>query len=181
MSTAATEPAATRDVTAMPAPLHQRHDKDDRLIAASFESAGAALMAGAAAEACWLVALDGSDNALHALAAAARMTKAAGLRCVDLVNVQPWMSKEAAQTELLQCGWRCTAAARDGLQAQGLAWRLHVAMGEAAPRIVEQAETLGSVAIAIGARGLSATEGLLLGSIVQQVLHRSRGAVLVVR
>ena len=179
MSTTAPGPNATFDASDMPAPLHERHDEDGRLIAACFESAGAALITDAGA--CWLVALDGSDNALHALAAAARMSKAAGLRFIDLVNVQPWMSKEAAQAELLQRGWRSTAAARHWLQAQGLVWRLHVWMGEPAPRIVELAESHGSVAIAIGARGLSATEGLLLGSIVQQVLHRSRGAVLVVR
>ena len=130
---------------------------------------------------CWLVAVDGSVHSMRALAAACRLASERSALTIDLVNVQPWMSKEAAQLELVQRGWTSTATARAWLEKQGFGWRLHVWMGEPAARIVEQAELLSSVGIAIGARGQSATEGLLLGSIVQQVLQRTRGAVLVVR
>ena len=54
-------------------------------------------------------------------------------------------------------------------------------MGEPAHSIVTLAKLLNSRGIVIGARGLSATEGLLLGSVAQQVIHAAQAAVLVVR
>ena len=129
----------------------------------------------------WLVALDGSRHAIQALASAIRLANESGVREIDLVNVQPWLSKEAAEVELARRGY---AAAQDAcalLDAHGLRWRLHVLMGEPAARIVELAGTLGSRGIVIGARGLSATQALLLGSVAQEVIHTAGEAVLVVR
>ena len=54
-------------------------------------------------------------------------------------------------------------------------------MGEPAPCLVELIGSLGSRGIVVGARGLSAVEGLLLGSVAQQIIHKAQGAVLVVR
>ena len=54
-------------------------------------------------------------------------------------------------------------------------------MGEPSQRLVELSELLGARGIVVGARGLSAFDGLLLGSVVQQVIHNAHGAVPVVR
>ena len=172
-------PVTGVDAPAAPAPAFEHFDEHGRRVCTMFESATD--LPREPASGCWLVAVDGSANSMHALAAAFRLATQGNVHTIDLVNVQPWMSKEAAQVELVQRGWTSTAAARAWLDAHRFGWRLHVWMGEPAARIVEQAESLSSVGVAIGARGLSATEGLLLGSIVQQVLHRTRGAVLVVR
>lgn len=54
-------------------------------------------------------------------------------------------------------------------------------MGEAAPEIEGLADALGSRGIAVGSRGLSAAESLLLGSVAYQIVHQARVPVLIVR
>lgn len=164
----------------MPEPLFEKRDSDGRRIAVTFASPQPGHANAAAADG-WLVALDGSTNAIHGLALAMRLCRDSGARELDLVHVQPWLSKEATETELQRRGWAAAAEACAALDANGLGWRLHVLIGEPAERIVELAESLRSRGIVIGARGLSAFDGLLLGSVAQQVIHAARGAVLVVR
>ena len=179
MSNAPTTTIATIDQGTVPEPRGEQRDDDGRRIAVTFES-GRVQPAVPAGD-CWLVALDGSGHSMHALARAMRLATESGVRVLDLVNVQPWLGKEAAEAGLPQRGWAACVDACFMLDANGLGWRLHVLMGEPAARIVELAETLGSQGIAIGARGLTATETLLLGSVAQQVIQTVRGAVLVVR
>ena len=179
MSNAPTTTIATIDQGTVPQPRGEQRDDDGRRIAVTFES-GRVQPAVPAGD-CWLVALDGSGHSMHALARAMRLATESGARVLDLVNVQPWLGKEAAEAGLPQRGWAAAMDACALLDAKGLGWRLHVLMGEPAARIVEQAQILGSRGIVIGARGLTATETLLLGSIAQQVIHAARGAVLVVR
>ena len=162
-----------------PAPCGEQRDEHGRRIALSFESNTVRPVAPPAD--CWLVALDGSGHSLQALETAMRLATESGVNALDLVTVHHWLSTEAAETELALRGWATTAQARAHLDARGLGWRLHALMGEPAVRIVEQAAALGSRGIVIGARGLTAFDGLLMGSVAQQVLHTARGAVLVVR
>ncbi|MDP3798647.1 MAG: universal stress protein [Polaromonas sp.] len=164
--------AAIQD--AMPAPALERCDEMGRLVAVTWRGAGAGDDTGSAR---WLVAVDGSACSLRAVAMAALERGAE----VDLVHVQPWLNKEAAQTELARRGWAATAQARQRLDAAAVRWRLHVVMGEAAPEIVGLADALGSRGIAIGSHGLSAAESLLLGSVTYKVVHLAKLPVLIVR
>jgi len=100
---------------------------------------------------------------------------------VDLVHVHPWLVKEAAEAELARRGWHAAAAARALMDEAGIAWRLHVRMGEAAEEIVALAQELGSRGIAIGSHGLTATESLFLGSVAYKVVHLGKVPVLIVR
>jgi nucleotide-binding universal stress UspA family protein len=94
--------------------------------------------------------------------------------CVlHLVNVQPWLSLEAAEAELAQRAWLATARARTLLDANSQPWRLHVAMGEAAEQIIALTGRLDCSGIVIGSRGLSVTESLLLGSVTHKLMHLS--------
>lgn len=179
MSIAMTNPVTTIDPDTALVPCREQRDADGRRILVTFESKR--LPSNLPAGDGWLVALDGSGHALNALALAMRLVIESGARVLDMVNVQPWLSKEAAETELGQRGLAVAAEACAMLDANELGWRLHVLMGEPAACIVEQAESLRSRGIVIGARGLTATETLLLGSVAQQVIHAARGAVLVVR
>lgn len=129
----------------------------------------------------WLVALDGSDNALRAVAHAARQAGEMNACALHLVHVQPWLSKEAAGAELAHRALEATAQARALLDTKGLPWRLHVAMGDPAERILEEAVRLNAVGIVIGNRGLNTVESLLLVSVAHKVMHLSRLPVLVVR
>ena len=173
-------PAAQTITSAtMPQPMREQRDDNGRRIAVTFESAHPPFPS--AANDSWLVAIDGSEHAMNALAMAERLSTEAGVRVLDLVNVQPWLSKEAANHELAPRGWAIAADACAKLGAKDFAWRLHILMGEPARRIVEQAEALGSRGIVIGARGLTATEALLIGSVALRVIHTAHGSVLVVR
>lgn len=129
----------------------------------------------------WLVALDGSENALQALNQGMRLARESGVLALDLVHAQPWLSKEASELHLARFGWTVAADACALLDANGFGWRLHVRMGAPADSITAQAASLHSRGIVIGARGLSTTENLLLGSVAQQVIHAAQCPVLVVR
>jgi len=179
MSIASTTRVSIIDPTTSAEPCREQRDEDGRRIAVTFESGR--VQPAAPARNCWLVALDGSGRSLHALARAMRLAFDSGACGLDLVNVQPWLSKEAAEAGLAQRGREACVEACAMLDANGLGWRLHVLMGEPAARIVEQAERLDSLGIVIGARGLTATKALLLGSVAQHVIHTARRAVLVVR
>ena len=163
---------------AVPAPARQRRDEIGRLAAVTWHGAAGQDDTGGAR---WLVAVDGSACSVRAVAMVAGLAaqeKGAG---VDLVHVQSWLSKEAAETELPQRGWDATAQARQLLDAASIRWHLHVVMGDGAPEIARLADALGSRGIAIGSRGLTATESLLLGSVAYQVVHLARLPVLIVR
>ncbi len=163
---------------AVPAPVLEGHDDIGRLVAVTWHGAGAGDQP---ASARWLVAVDGSACSLRAVemvAGLAALEKGAG---VDVVHVQPWLSKEAAEIELPRRGWAATAQARQLLDAASVPWRLHVVMGEGAPQIASVADALGSRGIVIGSRGLTATETLLLGSVAYRVVHLARLPVLIVR
>jgi len=164
----------TQTQTAMPTPAIERRDEMDRLVAVTWLSADAS---DDCESPCWLVAVDGSACSLRAVALAAQEARAQ----VDLVHVQPWLNKEAAEAELRQRGWAVAAPACQLLDAQAVRWRLHVIMGEAAPEIVGLADALGSRGIAIGSLGLTAAESVLLGSVTYKILQLAKAPVLVVR
>lgn len=128
----------------------------------------------------WLVAVDSSDNALRAVAQAARDAAGMTACALHLVHVQPWLSKEAAEAELAHRALGATARARALLDAERLPWRLHVAMGDPAERILDQAVRLHASGIVIGSRGLNVVESLLFGSVAYKVMHLSPLPVMVV-
>ena len=179
MSSERTTPAATLAPDAPQVPSREQRDEHGRRIAVTFESDRFRRISSTADH--WLVALDGSGHSLHALNEAIELAVERGVTALDLVTVHHWLSTEAAETELPLRGWATTADARALLDARGFGWRLHVLMGEPAARIVELAESLHSRGIVVGARGLSAFDGLLLGSVALQVIHTARAPVLVVR
>lgn len=157
-----------------PAPDQSARDAFGRLVAASW-GAAPAQHAGR-----WLAAIDGSEGSLRAASMAARLIAIEPSVGIDVVHVHPWRVKEAAEVELASRGWHATAAARALMDQAGIAWRLHVRMGEAAEEIVALAQELGSQGIVIGSHGLTATETLMLGSVAQRVVHLGKMPVLIV-
>jgi len=129
----------------------------------------------------WLVAVDGSEYSQKAVTEAVRLATKMKDCTLHVVNVQHWMSKEAAESELMNQGLSATDAAWALLDKDGVPWCLHILMGEAADSIVALADSLGCHGIVIGSRGLGAAENILIGSVAYKVIHLSRIAVLVVR
>jgi nucleotide-binding universal stress UspA family protein len=162
-----------------PQPQSEQRDEDGRRIAVLFESRQR--RPDTPPDRCWLVALDGSGHSMHALSEAMRLAVESGAGVLDLVTVLPWLSKEAAETELARRGWAVAAEACAMLDANALGWRLHVLMGEPADRLIQHAQALRSRGVVVGARGLTATQTLLLGSVAQKVIHSMSGTVVVVR
>jgi nucleotide-binding universal stress UspA family protein len=153
------------------------HDSDNRLIGLVYDSTPPLPAPDANP---WLVAVDGSDNALRAVAHAADQAARMKACSLHLVQVQPWLAKEAAETELAHRSLGATARARGLLDARGLPWRLHVAMGDPAEHIIERAVQLHATGIVIGSRGLNTVASLLVGSVAYKVVHLSRVPVTVV-
>lgn len=160
----------------LPAPDHQIRDEMGRLVQLRWGGPAA----GRAAHR-WLLAVDGSAGCLKATAALIRLLQGHAGPDVDLVQVQPWLGKEAAEAALAPRAWEASAAARRALEAAGVRWCLHVRMGPAAEQILAAAEDLDSGGIALGSHGLTALESIVLGSVATEVLHTGRRPVLVVR
>ena len=169
--------STSHDHDRIPTPDRVQRDDLGRLVAVAWLGTAEAQQAGSAR---WLVAVDGSACALHAVQAAARLVALGQGTGIDLVHVQSWLSKEAAETELARGGWATTAPTRRLLEMASIPWNLHVLMGEAADEIVGLAHRLGSLGIAVGSHGLTAAESVLLGSVADQVLRRATLPVLIV-
>lgn len=162
----------------MPSPNREERDDIGRIVALTWHGSGSAPSPLGAR---WLVAVDGSACSLRAVAMVARLAASTSAPDLDVVHVQPWLNKEAAEHELARRGWAATAEARKLLEAQGVGWHLHTLMGEEAPSMTSLAAKLGSLGIALGSRGLTAAESVLLGSVAQKVSHLAKTAVLIVR
>ncbi|MDP2811687.1 MAG: universal stress protein [Rhodocyclaceae bacterium] len=168
---------ATRQPT-IPMPSSTERDSDGRLVGLAIDCCQSLSAQNGNS---WLLAVDGSEHSQRAAAEAVGLTCQMKDCTLHLVNVQHWLSKEAAESELKNRGWTATEQARSLLDTAGKPWRLHVAMGDAAERIVALATRLGCRGIVIGSRGLGAAENLLVGSVAYKVIHLSPVSVLVVR
>ena len=162
---------------AMPTVAGTEHDSDGRIVSICYNSTPPLSVP---ATNLWLVAVDGSDNALRAVNHAARQVAAMSSSAVCLIHAQPWLSKEAAESVLAHRGLSATARARTILDVAGLPWRLYVTLGDPAECIIDQATRLNANSIVIGSRGLNALESLVFGSVAYKVVHRSPVPVIVV-
>lgn len=167
-------------IDAMPATAVERRDDIDRLVAVTWQGAGASQGSGHPHN-CWLVAVDGSECSLRAVSMAARLSALDADTSVDVVFVQPWLVKEAAETDFAQRGWTATAKARQLLDAEAVHWRVHVLMGEAAEQIVAMTKMPGTRGVVVGSRGQNVARALLLGSVASSVTHQVTVPVMIVR
>ena len=164
-------------ISTMPPASASYRDADGRLTGLRIESNPPPA---APAKNSWLLAIDGSKHAQQAIDEALRLADDMKTFSIELVHVEHWLSKEAAETELAKRGWAVTDEARRMLDTAGQPWCLHLVMGEYAESIVRLAEERGCRGIIMGSRGLGAAENLLLGSVAHKVIHLSPVPVLIV-
>lgn len=143
-----------------------------RLVAATWHRAGAKPAGTGSSR--WLVELDGSACALHAAAMAVRLAALEPNAEADLVYVEPWLSKESAETELTLGSWAATAPAHRLLEAAALHFAPACPHGRRSDRNRGPGRALDS-------QGLTAAESLLRDAMAYKILHLARVPPLVVR
>jgi nucleotide-binding universal stress UspA family protein len=137
-----------------------------------------------------LVAVDGSQASLCAVRHALQLLRE-GLRAdIVLAAVQEptyvyelVLPPSADVLERLSgaVGARALADAEALLAQAGVAYTREIGSGDPAPTLVEIAERCGCAKIVMGARGLGAVRGALLGSVSQSVLQKARMPVTIVK
>ena len=137
-----------------------------------------------------LLAVDGSESALHAVAHVIKRAAAAkdGYE-VHLVNVQyPLHGSVTAFVDAAQVkqyhhdeGMKVLASAREKMDSAGVPYQTHLFVGEPAEVIARFAKEQGCDEIVIGTRGLSSISSLLVGSVATKIIHLADVPVVLVK
>jgi nucleotide-binding universal stress UspA family protein len=138
-----------------------------------------------------LVPIDGSQYALRALhhVLDTRSWYSESLE-VHLLNVQPpvasgavkmFIPREQLDEFCEEQGETALKAARELMQASGLAYHARVGVGDAAATIAAYARDQGCALIAMGTRGLGSIGNMLLGSVATKVIHLAEVPVLLIK
>jgi nucleotide-binding universal stress UspA family protein len=139
-----------------------------------------------------VVGVDGSDDSLAALAAAAELGEEAGAALVVVhVRHEGWVTASAtviepdaqrAMRDTLDAVERTTRQrAAAVLAGRRVHWRFDVALGDPATELVAAAHDHGAAAIVVGGRGHGFVSGLIVGSVAQKLVRHSLVSVLVIR
>jgi nucleotide-binding universal stress UspA family protein len=135
-----------------------------------------------------LLAVDGSEHALHAAQVAANLANAMNSKTLRIVvaydPIPPYLGEPNLQhainarlneaQEILQKAARAVGNVTAEVHSEHLE-------GDAAEMIIESAKTHNSDVIVMGSRGLGRFTGLLLGSTSQKVVSHAPCPVLIVR
>jgi nucleotide-binding universal stress UspA family protein len=135
-----------------------------------------------------LLAVDGSEHALHAARTAAdlaRTVNATEFRIVAVYDfIPPYLGEPNLQFAIDARMEEAKAIMRKAIDTVGdIPCEIHTEFieGSAAEAIIEVATTRESNVIVIGSRGLGTLAGLLLGSTSQKVVAHAPCPVLIVR
>ena len=131
-----------------------------------------------------LVAYDGSETAKRALEEAAALVRDGGtVTVVSVAEELPQFGRAAAMLvpEEHEERRRELREAKAMLAERGIAGKVVERRGDAATKILEEAEKEGVELIVMGTRGLGSGKRWLLGSVSTKVLHHAPSNVLVVR
>ncbi|MGH8806673.1 MAG: universal stress protein [Noviherbaspirillum sp.] len=137
-----------------------------------------------------LLAVDGSEYSLHAVAYVIKRTSLAKLDWdIHLINVQNPLHGSistfihAAQIKQYHHdeGMKALAPARDLLDKGGIVHQYHLFVGEPAEVIARYAKEQGCDEIVMGARGLSGIASILVGSVAATVINLAEIPVLLVK
>lgn len=127
-----------------------------------------------------LIPVDGSAGSERAVRHVVELSRLVGAVQVNLINVQTtvdaWEVKRFLREEEIEAMQRAlsdeaTEPARAILDAAGIPYKTHHAVGEVAQTIAKFVENCGCNQIVMGSRGMGSLQGLLLGSTSTKVLH----------
>jgi len=136
-----------------------------------------------------LVPIDGSENALRALALAIAMVKEVPGGRLELVNAQPalgqsvtmFVTRDDVKGYHRDEGMKALATAIEAAEKAGVACAHHIGVGRPGEVVTAFAKELGCDQIVMGTRGLGSALGLLLGSVATDVIHHATVPVTLVK
>lgn len=137
-----------------------------------------------------VLAVDGSESSLNAVTHMIKRALAAkdGYQ-IELVNVQhplhgdvtTFVDSALVKQYHHEQGMKELAAAREKLDAAGVAYQHHLFVGEPATVIARYAKDCGCDEIVLGTHGHTALAGLFMGSVSTKVVHLAEVPVLLVK
>ena len=137
-----------------------------------------------------LLPVDGSPSSRRASELAVRLVSGKAGARVLLVNAQspvmaweisPHVTAEMVNRIHEKAGREAVRAAREVLDAAGIACEEHLLVGEPAEIIARVAEEQRVDGIVMGTRGLGPVKGLVLGSVANKVIHLAEVPVTLVK
>ncbi len=138
-----------------------------------------------------LIPFDGSESARRALQYAIDFFREYGRLTVHLLNVQdePVVYGDYLTASLLDSLGKAAlraadevlAQAREPLEAAGLEYQAHTALGGVAEQVAHAVEAHSCDTVIMGTRGLGAVSNLLMGSVATRVVHQVKVPVLLVK
>jgi nucleotide-binding universal stress UspA family protein len=138
-----------------------------------------------------LIPVDGSAYALHAVEYAAR-NAASWKESPQLLllnvqwnvaagNVKLFISQETINDYYREQGMAALQSARAALDAAALPYQYHISVGTPAEAIVQYADQQNVNQIVMSKQGQGGLQSLLLGSVVNKVLHLAKCPVVLVK
>jgi nucleotide-binding universal stress UspA family protein len=128
-----------------------------------------------------LVAIDGSDCALRALAFAVKQARYAPTAALHVLTVEPsadaftaseiYVSAERIRKVAAERAAAILAAAAEQLKQQDVPFELEQLQGEAAATVARRAAELGCESIIMGTHGRGQLGVIVMGSVAQRVVH----------
>lgn len=138
-----------------------------------------------------LVPVDGSDNSLRAVEHVIRNIAALRERPQLLLlnvqwnvaagNVKLFINQKTIDDYYREQGLAALQTARSALDAAGLPYQYHVSVGTPAEAIARYADEQGVDRIVMGRQGQGGLKALLLGSVVNKVLHLAKCPVMLIK
>lgn len=138
-----------------------------------------------------LLPVDGSDNALravgHVIKNIAALKEAPQLLMLNVQwnvaagNVKLFINQQTINDYYREQGMSALQSARAMLDAARLAYQYHISIGTPAEAIIQYAQDQGVDQIVMGRQGQGGLQSLLLGSVVNKVLHLAECPVLLVK
>lgn len=136
-----------------------------------------------------VIAVDGSSSSLEAVRYGIQLVQAGLLAHITLLHVQEPASllelathdADAIAEAAIEAGEHLMAPAIELLERVGVDYTTEVTLGAPGTVLPEMAEQLRADMLIVGARGISAIQRALMGSVSQAVLNRSTLPVVVVK
>ena len=135
-----------------------------------------------------LLAVDGSEHALHAASVAAELARAMKSEQLRIVicfdGIPSYLGEPNLEKVVDQKVLKANDVLRQAVETVGeIPAEIHTELieGDPAEAIIEVAKTRGSNVIVMGSRGLGRLAGLVLGSTSQKVVSHAPCPVLIVR